>query len=384
MKFWFSEESSFDTPNTDRTYTIDIANERIERNMEYNEVQEFMGGPVSSRQSSFYTVNGEIIAELTFQNEAWSRLFGCLMGSRTVIDNYKFKLDATKSWGVVIGYLDNDLAADSTSITINGGDESTLFDNVEALIINEEFITVSSVAANVAAGCGRGAESTTARVHYSKDLVYGLVADGDRSVVICHRKKVGGFRELGKSLTMVLDRSDILFAYSGMYIRAANFNFRTFDEVNVSLTFDGADSTSNITLVDTAITDTYPIINATDIKVFSEHYDEQLRQLYVQIYNSLTVASHGFASKAQNILLNDVAAFGVITWADDSLSHVLQYEQNTKRHFSLSVSRSNYRMIVALNNVRINTPSHYMDNSLIIQDSAPWYMYTDPIFLFQF
>jgi len=94
--------------------------------------------------------------------------------------------------------------------------------------------------------------------------------------------------------------------------------------------------------------------------------------------------SYGFDGKPQNFFLAGSSTYGVITWTEDSINHVEQYQDNTKRHMSISMKKNNYRMIFAVNDLRINTPSHYHDGDLIIQDSAPCYSYEDPVVLFQF
>jgi len=70
MKFWFDVENAFNTPNNSRSFVIDINNERVQRNMDYNHYAEIMRGHATSRVSDYAMVEGEVISELTFNNTA--------------------------------------------------------------------------------------------------------------------------------------------------------------------------------------------------------------------------------------------------------------------------------------------------------------------------
>ena len=283
----------------------------------------------------------------------------------------------------MVGYLASDLASDSTSLEITS-DSTSLFDGIDSLIINDEVISVGSITGNVASACTRAQQGTIARAHSATDLVYGIDPDVSREIVLCHRNMNSGFREFGDSLTTVLDRDGILYTYSGMLLNEMNFNFRVFDSVNTHMIFVGADSTNDVTLTATSITDSNPIVDLQDIKVYSFGSEEYLRQFYIQIHNTTDPSGFGFDGIVQKFFLAGCSTFGVITWTEESLEHVQQYEANTRKHYSISMELGNYRMIFAMNNVRINTPSHYHDGELIIQDSAPWYEYEDPVIMFQY
>jgi hypothetical protein len=382
MIFGFDIESSYNVPNFDRGYTIDITNERLQKQMNYEHIREFNKIHASLRHSTRHIVEGTVIAEMTFENEAWSWITGCVLGTRTEIDGYEFST-SNNAWGILIGYLDAGLSADSTSFTINE-DVAGVFDNVDAVIINDEFITISAISNGSVTGSNRGQEGTVARVHQEKDLVYGVQLDASRKIVLTHRTKTNSFYQDNISLSAVLDRGGILFGYSGLKIEEISFNFRVYDPIVTHVTFMGADSTNDISLLDPGNVDNNDIIALEDIKVYSEHNEEQMRQFYIEMHNSLTVGSSGFGSVPQALLNQQTSTYGVLTWTFDSLQTVLEYEQNTKRNYSVSLGKGNYRMIFALNNVRVNTVSHYRDGELIIQDSAPWYSYENPVIMYQF
>lgn len=382
MVFTFSVESGFNVPNTSRQYTIDVSNERMEKKLDYEHIREFNKIQASLRHSPHQIINGQLVAEITFNNEAWSWMTGSLLGTRTVINGYKF-YTSQHSWGVLIGYLNADLASDSTSFSINEGTAGD-FDDVDAVIINGEFITVSAISNGSVTACSRAQEGTVAEAHGIKDLVYGVETDVARSIVLTHRKKTGRFCQSDISLTTVHDRGGVLYAYSGVYVEEMTFNFRTFDSIVTHCSLLGADSTNAISLADSVATDNNQIIDLADVKVYSEHTVEELRQFFIEAHNSISVPSFGFGSVPQGFFNNQTSTYGVITWMDDSLENMLEYENNTKRHFSISVGENNYRMIFAMNDVRVNTVSHYLDSELIIQDSAPWYQYSSPVIMYQF
>lgn len=382
MIFTFDIESSYNVPNYDRTYTIDVSNERLQRNMEYILRTEALKGRSTSRTSTFETVGGEVISELTMKNQAWSYITACMLGQRVSISGYKFSPNTKTSWGILIGYLNSDVSADSTgTLSINEG-VSGDFDNVDAVIINNEMIKGNSASGtfNISE---RGAEGTTARAHSQKDLVYGVSLDVDRTVVITSRKKEGGFFVQDVSLSVVVDRGTYLFGYSGIVLDSLTFNMRVYDNIVSHLDFRGADATANLDLLDASITDNNSIVDLSEVKVYSEHNLEYFRQFFIE-YNNALQAGYGYNGKAQKHFLRRASTFGTVIWMDDSLDHVLQYEANTKRHYSLSMSEDNYRMIFPLNNVRINTNSYYMDGELLIEDSAPWYSFEDAVVMYQF
>lgn len=381
MIFTFAPEASFNTPNYARSYAVDVTNERMQKLMEYDNVYEFNKMEAKLRYSPYHIIKGEIVSELTFENGAWSWLTGCLLGTRITITGYKFA-EAKEEWAILTGYLDSDLVSDSTNFTINEtvvGD----FDNVAAIIVGSEFIEISTINNGSVTACSRGQEGTTAVAHGQKDLVYGLDADAARSIVLTSREKVSDFYQNSISLTTIHDRGDVLFGYSGVIIDEMTFNFRTFDPIVIHTFFTGADSANDLTLADSTAVDDGAIAGIEDIKVFSEHVPQYLRQMYIQVQNSVKVGSHGFSSTPQGFLVSRGFGYGVITWRDDSLQNLQEYEDNTKRHFSISTSKNNYRMIFALNDVRVNTLSHYFDDELIIQDSAPFYCFCAPVILYQ-
>jgi hypothetical protein len=382
MIFTFDIESSFNVPNFGRSYTLDVTNERMQKQMEYEHVHEFNQIQASLRHSPRHEIKGELVSEITFENVAWSWTTGCLLGTRTTIDGYKFS-ESNNAWKLLIGYVDSGFASDSTTFTINE-DVAGAFDSVDAVIINGEFITISAISNGSVTACSRGQEGTTAQAHEIKDLVYGVEADVARSIVLTHRKKTSNFYINNISLSTVHDRSDVLYGYSGVYFEEMTFNFRTFEPIVAHLFFVGADSTNNISLLDSAAVDNNPIVDLVDVKVYSEHEVEELRQFFIQIHNTIEPASHGFGSVPQGFFTSKASTFGVMTWMEESLDNLLEYENNTKRHFSISVGEGNYRMIFALNDVRVNTVSHYLDSELIIQDSAPWYSYAAPVVMYQF
>ena len=382
MIFTFSVEDSFNVANTSRQHTLDVSVERMDKKLDYEHIREFNNIQASLRHSPHQIIHGQLVVEMTFGNEAWSWMTGSLLGTRTAISGYKFTT-SQNVWGILIGYLDADLASDSTSFSINEGVVGD-FDNVDAVIINGEFITVSSISNGSVTGCSRAQEGTVAESHGIKDLVYGVDTDVDRSIVLTHRKKTSRFCESDISLTTVHDREGVLYAYSGIYVEEMTFNFRTFDSIVAHCSLLGADSTNAITLDDSTATDNNPIVDLTDIKVYSEHDVEELRQFFIEAHNSMSVPSFGFGSTPQGFFTTQASTYGVITWMDDSLENLLQYEDDTKRHFSISFGEDNYRVIFAMNNVRVNTVSHYLDSELIIQDSAPWYQYASPVIMYQF
>jgi len=381
MIFTFSPENSFNVPDYSRTYSIDVTNETVEKVMEYEHIREFNKIHATLRHSANHIVKGNIISELTFANEAWSWLTGCLLGTRREISGYKFKTTNEK-WGILIGYLSADLANDSTSFVIdekNVGD----FDSVDAVIVNDEVIDVASISNGVVSSSTRGFQGTAAISHEQKDLVYGIVLDANRKIVITSRVKSGRFYADDMSITAVLDRDGTLFGYSGVKIENMAINFRVFDSITVTTAFLGADSTNDMELSASAASDDGDIVGLTDIAVYSEHATEHLRQFFVQLHNTLKPAGFGFTSTVQDFITEKTSTFGVITWRDDSLDNVLNYEQNAKRHFSVSLGEGNYRMVLAMNNVRVNTVAHFLDDDLLIQDSAPWYMYANPVIMYQ-
>jgi hypothetical protein len=382
MIFTFDIESSYNTPNYGRSYTIDVENERIQKNMNYEVQTEALRGRATKRNSTFTTVGGRVIAELTMQNSAWSHLTGCLLGQRIAVSGFKFSENAKRPWGMLISYLNSNITADSTATIDLNEDVTGDFDGVDGIIINDEIIKGDSTNGTFNI-LERGAEGTTARAHSEKDLVYGISEDVDRSIVITSRKKVGGFFEQTISLSAVVDRGEYHFGYSGLVIDSMTFNMRVYDDINTNIEFLGADSTSNLGVLDATIYDTNKIVDLTDVKVCSEHASEQFRQFFIEYNNSLRTV-HGYDGKPQKHFLTRAATFGTLTWTEESINHVLQYEANTKRHYNISLSEGNYRMIFPFNDVRINTNSYYMDGELLIQDSAPWYSFEDAIIMYQF
>jgi hypothetical protein len=382
MIFTFDIEGSYNNPNYSRSYTIDITNERMQRNINYEQQWEFGRAYSKRHYSRDQSFDGEIISEITFNNVAWSYLCASLMGQRTEITDYKFA-ESNNPWGILIGHLSADLAVDSTNFSIIG-DSTSSFDGVDAVIINNEFIQVASLSQNEVISCSRGTQGTTSRLHAKSDLVYGVSEGVSRAIVMCHRKKTGPFCIAGPSLTTVFDRGGSLYGYSGVQVSKMALNFRTFDIITVHMELNGADSTNLMDLSETSTTDDNDIVGMSDVFVYSNYGLEPLRQIWLNIDNTMEPGSFGFNGKPQNLFLTKASSYGTLTWREESDDIVRQYEEDEKRDFSVSISRGDYRMIIALNNVRINTPSHYLDGELIIQDSSPYYMYEDPVILFQY
>ena len=197
------------------------------------------------------------------------------------------------------------------------------------------------------------------------------------------RERVGGFFEQGISLTGVIDRGPYQFGYTGLVLDSMSFNFRVYDPINATMEFVGADSTNNLGLSDLSFFDTNSIVDLTDVKVYSEHVEEEIRQFYIEYNNSLKAVS-GYNGKPQKYFLRRASTWGTLTWAEEMYDHIIQYESNTKRHYSVSINEGNYRMIFPFNDVRINTNSYYMDGELLIQDSAPFYSFEDAVVMYQF
>lgn len=383
MIFTFDIEPSYGTPNWGRSYGVHVDNERIQKNMEYAYKSEF-NKPYNTRMvSDHHEIPGDFIAELTFGNEAWSWLTGCLLGERLSISGYEFAEANDRPWGVHIGYLVSDLDSTSASFVIDE-DVAGAFDGVDAVIINDEFIDVDSISSGTVSACTRASEGTTATSHGQKDLVYGVTSNGSRSIVICHRKKQNQFCVNDLSMSVVMDRSGAYFGADGMVVSEMSFNFRTFDPINTHFKMKGADATSEMDLTADSVVDNNELVSLEDIKAYSEHGEASLRQFFIEIHNTMIPAGYGFNGTCQGYYIGKSSTYGVITWIEDLQEHVDMYEQNTKKHYSISCARDNYRMIFAMNNLRINTPSHYYDNTLLIQDSSPWYILTNPVILFQF
>jgi len=293
--FHFDIEGSFNTPNTGRSYVLDITNEQVQRNMNYAPRPAAMSAHYHSRISERQSVSGEIVAELTFDNVAWSYLCGAMLGERLGISGYEFA-GAAKPWGTLNGNLTAALPIDSTSFSITGS-EAGSFDGVDAIIINDEFIEISSISANSVLSCVRGAQGTTSRAHAASDLIWGLSSNVSRSIVMCHRVKTGPFCNLPTSLTTTIDRGDEIDAYSGVKISEMTFNFRIGEIINSHIGIVGADSTNSIDLVDSNVVDSSEMISVEDISVFSDLTHEELEQFYITISNELEPGSNMFTGK---------------------------------------------------------------------------------------
>ena len=70
MIFTFSVESGFNVPNTSRQYTLDVSNERMQKKLDYEHVREFNNIQASLRHSPHQIITGQLVAEITFENEA--------------------------------------------------------------------------------------------------------------------------------------------------------------------------------------------------------------------------------------------------------------------------------------------------------------------------
>jgi len=380
--FHFDIEGSFNSPNFGRSYVFDVSNEQVQKLMNYAPRAQAMTAHYHSRISERQTVRGEVIAELTFDNVAWSYLCGAAFGERLEISGYEFA-PANNSWGVLAGTLTNALSIDSTTFQITAED-STAFDGVDAVIINDEMIEIGSISANLTLSCVRGAQGTTPRAHAASDAIWGLSAAISRSIVMCHRVKTGPFCHLPTSLTTVIDRGNEIDAYSGVKIQEMTFNFRPGEVIKTHIKFLGADSTNNVGLEDLETVDDNDMVGVGDIQIFSNFEHEYLEQFYITIGNELEAPSFMFSGRAQNYFLKSTSTYGTLAWLDDDPDHVRQYEEDDRRHFGIVIPRGNYKMIFNFNNVRINTPSHFLDDDLIIDDISPWYSYEHPVIMFQF
>lgn len=362
---------------------IDVSNERVEKFKNYEHVYEFGKIEASLRHSPHQHVEGGIIGELTVGNQGWSYITGSLLGIRTQLSGYKFVEKTNYAWGILIGYLSAALSDDSTSFTIS---ETTAgdFNSVTHIVVNSEVIALSSVSNGVVSISSRGQLGTTAMEHGISDLVYGIVADASVDIVLTHRQKVNGFVEAGVSLTTVHDRDSILYGYTGCYVASMSFNFKTFEPIVIHANFRGADSTNDISVGECTATDNLEILDLADVHVYSEHQTEELRQFFIEAHTTLSHESYGYDGISQGYMPIGASTYGVITWTDSSLEHLITFQDNTKKHFSLSMASGTHRMVFAMNDVRVNTVSQYHEDNFLIQDSAPWYMYAAPVIMYQF
>jgi hypothetical protein len=99
MYFTFSKEASYGVDSTSQDYVVDILEEEIIDNVNYEKNSGFNNVSSQIRYPTVKSIDGRIEFELTYGNEAWGLLLESIVGKRVTISGYQFA-QSSERWKI--------------------------------------------------------------------------------------------------------------------------------------------------------------------------------------------------------------------------------------------------------------------------------------------
>jgi len=379
MYFTFSEESSYGIDATSQDFTVDLVSEEVVTNVNYNKVRQFNYPTSKSRIPSLLTSNGRLGLEMTYGNLGWNILFKSLMGESLILSNKAFSLTG-ESWSVLTGMLASDLSRVDTSFTIierNVGD----FNNVVGVIIDKEYIAVSSIINGVVTGATRASDASTAVSHDQNGLVYGVVDSGGSYLNVLSRHRAGFCYTLPTSLTTMIYREGDYYEYKGSLFSDFVFNANR-DSLTASFEIH-SQNTRVIKISNPSVeVDNRQMVSPNDITAYSMDKEIKMKKLYFQISNTLEQGPAKFFDTTYGDVVTQAhSAYGQFTADDESANIWNQYMKDEELNLSITMcddKNFNNAFVFAFNKVRYGTLLRVLYSKIdMLGDSVPYFSY-DP------
>ena len=373
----FSIESSYADDSTTQDYVVDLVSDEIIDNINYVKTSGFNHPTGEDRYPSIKTVTGRMALEMTTGNSAWNVLLQTLIGQKVNASGVAFAPSPEK-WRIVTGMLSADLDDSDTTFTIT---EYTTgeFDNVDGIIIDAEYVSISSISNGVVSGSTRGQKGSTAASHTQTNVVYGVVNSGGNSIDIISRYRNGFCYSLPTSLTWLIYRAGDYFKFNGVQFSDFVFNVNPQEGVSSSFSLKGKNS-GPITLASySSAEDDNPMIDTDNMCCYSMGVELDVTKFYFQVSNTLTQNSSKFMDSTYlGIVLNNIATYGQFTAIESNLDYYNSYVNDDVKNISLNIFDNKSftkAYIFAFNQVKWGTLQHMSRTTLIIQDSVPFYCY---------
>jgi hypothetical protein len=377
MYFTFAEESSYGIDTTSQDYVLDLVSESIIDNVNFKKTQEFNHPTAQGRYKSLETTEGRLAFEFTYNNEAWNKVFEVLLGQRIRLTSFELA-HSSENWRVLTGMLSANIDEDDISFTITENKVGD-FDTVDGIIINGEYIAISSISNGVVSSSTRGSEGTTASLHLKNALVYGVVVSGDKYIDIISRYSNGFSYFLTKSISSQIYRDGDYFTFPGMQFNDFVFNARP--KEGISSSFESVCKFSRvITLENPSLEeDNGQMVDTDEIICFSDGDYFDVSTFYFQVSNTLSLSPSKFMDYTnQGLILNHFSTYGQFSPVDSDADYLRQYKENVERNLSLTICKNkemNNIYIFSFNKTMIGTMIHALNSSILIDDSLPFYCF---------
>jgi len=376
--FTFSTENSYGIDSTTQDYVLDLVSENVIENVNYVKPIEWNKPTRTQRYPTVETTKGRVEFELTYGNEAWNILFKILMGQKVRLAGLAFG-SSSENWKVLTGVLTSDLDSSATSFNITEY-KTGEFDNVDGVIINNEYIAVSSISNGAVSNSTRASEGTTAALHGKNALVYGVVISGGKYIDIISRYRDGFSYFLPTSLTCLIYREGDYFCFPGTLFSDLVFNAQPSEGISVSSMMISKYS-KVITLANPSTAEDDGVMADIDhIGIYSMGGYLDIENLYFQISNTLTPAPPNgiFDTTPSSMILNQFSAFGQFSAVESSKDFITDYEDNADKNISMAICNNRNLdnvFVFAFNDLKWGTMIHTLRASILIEDSIPFYCY---------
>jgi len=379
MYFTFSEEPSYGIDATSQDYVLDLISEEIITNVNYQKIRQFNYPTSESRVSGLKTGKGRVTLDLTYGNPGWNILFKSIVGQTVVLTDFSFA-KSSESWNIITGMLSADLNSSDTSFTITEY-KAGEFDNVDGVILGNEYIAVSAISNGVVSVSTRASEATTATSHTQHTLCYGVVNDAGKNIDLISRYRSGFCYSLPTSLTTLILREGDYFEFNGCLF--SDFVFKAQKNTITSSVELHSKNTRVIEIANpsTAVDDN-TLVSPVDINCYSMNQYFLIQKLYFQISNTLIQGpAKFFDTTYSDMFLSSHSAYGQFTVSDESISSYNSYIGDDLKNLSITMCDSKQfdnAYIFVFNKIRYGTLLRVMYSSIDLKgDSCPFYVF-DP------
>ncbi|HUW49229.1 MAG TPA: hypothetical protein VMW36_10845 [Patescibacteria group bacterium] len=382
MYFTFSKEAVYGQDTTSQDYVLELVSEEIIENVNYSKIQEFNHPTSLARIPGINTVDGRCDFEITYGNDAWPVFFEVLLGQRVRIANVAFARSYER-WNIITGQLTAALNTTDTTFTITEYKDGE-FDNVDGVIINSEYISISSIADGAVSLSQRGQEGTTAALHAANALVYGVVSSGGRNVDIISRYRDGYCYFLPESITAVVYRAGDYFKFNGIQFRDMVFKADPQNGVDLSADLIGRLGGPFDFASPSLTVDSNPMLDTDHFNVFSMGEHLGVLKMDIQVSNTLNQGPAKILDTTyQALVLRRFATYGQFTAEEDTLEYYNAYKDNDAKNMSITACNGRgftQAYVFALNDIKWGTMQHVLRGTRLITDSIPFYCYGEDSF----
>ena len=378
----FSIEPSYGTDSTSQDYVVDLVSEAIIDNLNYEKNIEFNYPTAQDRHPTIKTVEGRVEFELTYGNEAWNILFQTLIGQRLRLTDFALAPSSEK-WHIIIGMLSSSLDNNATSFNITEH-RAGEFDNVDGIIVNNEYIAISSISSGNVTGSTRGSEGSTAASHNQNTLVYGVVTSGGNTVDIISRYRDGFCYYLPTSITFVVYRDGTYFKFNGIQFQDFIFNARPLEGVATSFLAKGKDAGILSLASPSSAVDNNVLIDTDQIGCYSMGSAIDIAKVYFQVSNTLSQDSALFLNDTYGeMILERFSTYGQFTAVEETTQFYEDYKNDEKKNLSLTLCNGknfDKAHVFVFNDIKYGTMMHVLRSSKDIEDSVPFFCYGEDSF----